>query len=405
MRPSRLEESKMSKQAKQAKSGFALPVAVGALVIVGVLVTAGFYMARQEMRIGVASRNATLAVNIAQSASNRILVSSSTTLSALAIGGVTTLGDTVDEGVSSVEVTRLSNYLYFLDATSTVTEGGALWSGGSRRVGLVARMITANIDPPAALTTQGQLNYGGSAQIHGIDGAPSGDDGGQADWTDVCPSTGLTDKPGILIDDTLHIDWTGNESKIIANMTGTPKYAQDTTITAESLMQFGDLGWDGMVALADKVYFSAPGTIGPIVANGVCNTSVKDNWGAPTDAMSACFNYFPIVYYGGSDLQLTQGVGQGILLVEGDLKVTGGFEFYGPVYVRGTLTTMGSGGHFWGGVTAANVDIEDITVLGDAVITYSSCAVNRALQNNSSLTKIRPITMRSWVDLSGITGG
>ena len=388
----------------QQKSGFAMPAAVGALVIVGVLVTAGFYMASQELRIGVANRNAALAVNIAQSSTNRVLINNSSTLSALPLWGVTTVADTAAQGISSVQVTRLSTFLYFLDATSTVTEGGALWSGGSRRVGLVARLVTANIDPPAALTTQGQLNYGGSAQIHGLDGAPSGDDGGAADWTGVCSSTGLTNKPGILIDDTAHINWNGNEAKIIANMNGIPLYTQDTTITAASVLEFGDLGWNGMVALADKVYTGAPVSIGPIVANGVCNTSVKDNWGAPTDAASPCFNYFPIIYYAGSNLQLTQGMGQGILLVEGDLKVTGGFEFYGPVYVKGTLTTMGSGGHFWGGVTAANVDIEDVTVLGDAVISYSSCAINRALLNNSALTKIRPLAMRSWVDLSGITG-
>lgn len=382
-----------------------MPAAVGALVIVGVLVTAGFYMASQELRVGVANRNAATAVNLAQSSTNRILIERSQALASLPLMGVTTLADTANKGVTSVRVTRLSQFLYFLDATSTVTEGGALWSGGSRRVGLVARLVTADIDPPAALTTQGTLNYGGSAQIHGLDGAPSGDDGGLADWTGTCPTTGLQNKPGILIDDTLNIDWNGNESKIKANMTGTPLYAQDTTLTAASMLEFGDMGWAGMVALAEKVYTLSPGKPGPVVTGGVCDTSVKDNWGDPVNKTSPCFNYFPIIYYAGSSLQLTQGIGQGILLVEGDLKVTGGFEFYGPVYVKGTLTTMGSGGHFWGGVTAANVDIEDVTVLGDAVISYSSCAINRALLNNSALTKIRPLATRSWVDLSGITGG
>jgi len=386
------------------KSGFALPVAIGALVIVGVLVTAGFYMARQEMRIGVASRNAALAVNIAQSSTNRVLIRNSSTLSALPIWGTATVGDTVSQGISSVRVTRLSTYLFFLDATSTVTEGGALWSGGSRRVGLVARMITASINPPAALTTQGSLKYGGNAQIHGNDAPPNGTEGGLADWGSICPSTGLTNKPGILIDDTLNIDWNGNRDKIEGNMNGNPIFTQDTTITAASLMSFGDMGWSGMVALAEKVYSSAPASLAPVVSGGVCNTSVKDNWGAPTDPTSPCFSYFPIIYFSAADILLTTGIGQGIMLVEGNLKVTGGFEFYGPVYVKGTLTTMGSGGHFWGGVTAANAELSENTVLGDAVITYSSCAVSRALLNNSSLTQIRPVAMRSWVDLSGITG-
>ena len=40
------------------KRGFALPAAIGGLVIVGILATGGFYMARQEVRVGVASRHA-----------------------------------------------------------------------------------------------------------------------------------------------------------------------------------------------------------------------------------------------------------------------------------------------------------------------------------------------------------
>jgi hypothetical protein len=37
------------------RGGFALPAAIGALVIMGLLVTAGFFTARQELRIGGAS--------------------------------------------------------------------------------------------------------------------------------------------------------------------------------------------------------------------------------------------------------------------------------------------------------------------------------------------------------------
>ena len=46
---------------QKKQRGFALPVAVFALVIVGVITTGGFFMARQEGRIGVASEHAGLA--------------------------------------------------------------------------------------------------------------------------------------------------------------------------------------------------------------------------------------------------------------------------------------------------------------------------------------------------------
>jgi hypothetical protein len=66
------------------------------------------------------------------------------------------------------------------------------------------------------------------------------------------------------------------------------------------------------------------------------------------------------------------------------------------VIVRGNLTTQGTGGHFNGGVMAANVDLDMSSVLGDAVITYSSCAITRALQYNAPG---RLLAQRSWAEL------
>ena len=51
---------------------------------------------------------------------------------------------------------------------------------------------------------------------------------------------------------------------------------------------------------------------------------------------------------------------------------------------------------------AANVDLEDNTVLGTADIVYSSCAIERAILN-SALTQARPLDARSWVDLSSVS--
>ena len=72
------------------------------------------------------------------------------------------------------------------------------------------------------------------------------------------------------------------------------------------------------------------------------------------------------------------------------------FEFFGPVIVRGRLKTQGTGGHFTGGVIAANVDLDQNSILGDAVISYSSCAVVRALRNSAPAALFRE---RSWANL------
>ena len=73
--------------------------------------------------------------------------------------------------------------------------------------------------------------------------------------------------------------------------------------------------------------------------------------------------------------------------------------------IKGTLCTEGGGGtqHFHGGVVAANASLQDNTGLGTADIVYSSCAVERAVLNNSALTRARPLAARSWVDLSAVS--
>lgn len=381
------------------RRGFALPAAIGALVIVGVLVTAGFYMAQQEVRIGAASRFSAMAVNVAQSGVNNVLVNETSAMTALPIWGDTTVSDTATSGVTQVTITRVAQRIFFLDATSTVTEGGSLWGGATRRIGLVTRLTSADMDPPAALSTQGSLKVGGSSIVNGYDSIPSG-------WSGSCDGT-TTNKPGLMIDDTTQITTSGGKFEV----SGTPKIQQDTSITAASLLSFGDMSWDDLVSLAEKIYPSGTTTLNTMKPDSAisgtgytCSTGLTTNWGDPKNATGVCGSYFPIIYAKGS-LKLTGGYGQGILLIENDLDVQGGAEFFGPVFIKGELTTQGTGGHFVGGVVAANVNLGTSTVLGNALVSYSSCAVTRAILNNSALTKARPLAMRSWVDLSNVVGG
>ena len=135
-------------------------------------------------------------------------------------------------------------------------------------------------------------------------------------------------------------------------------------------------------------------------AGGSCNTSVMTNWGDPNRATPAgkCEDYFPIIYFAGNGttIHISGGTGQGILLVDGDLIVDGGFEWYGPVIARGHVTTQGTGGHFNGGVMAADVDLEQNTVLGNAIIDYSKCAIDAALVGAGIPKRLK---QRSWADM------
>ena len=379
--------------------GVALPAAIGALVIMGILVTAGFYMARQELRIGVASKHAALALNIAQVGANDVMANwSGYQLGNIAVGSDTTLTDSVSGGVWTVSIRNANNFIYHLDVTGTVTEGGALWAGATRSIGIVTKMLYADIDPPAALTTRGTTIVKGNAVISGMNTTP-------ASWAPYCTTFSTNDVTGVLTNDTSLIGTGGG-----GTISGSPAYDQDSTIVDATFTNFGDMNWEELVALARAEgkdvtsWGSTPdGAIEPdTTGSGGCNDTTLTNWG-DTLPSAACGSYFPLIYHGGPELRMMAGgYGQGILLVDGDLSLRGGFLFYGIIIVQGTFSTQGSGNRIIGAVLAANGTIDDQSVTGGSEITYSKCAVQRAILNNSSLSRARPLTHRSWVDLTAV---
>lgn len=385
---------------RSSRSGFALPAAVFALVVVGVLVTGGFYLARQETRIGVASERSTSAFYLAERGAMEVMSEwDVSTYGSLPTWGTTVKSDTTDEGVWSVRVTRMNTRLYFLLATGTVQEGSGMFGNASRMLGMIARLTTADIEPSAALTTVGDLTIGGSSYIDGDNEDPSG-------WSGLCDPLG-PDKPGVLIDDTTNVKYAGGSY----GLDGDPALAEQPSLTPDSLLTFGELKFDNLVALRDitipggaTITKLEPDSVS-VGGNYLCDTGHWTNWGNPDNPSGMCGSYFPIIYASG-DLSISSNdKGQGILLVEGNLSVQGGHEFFGPVIVRGELKTTGTGGHFNGGVIAANVNLDSSTVLGDALVQYSQCAVTRAVLNNANLTRARPLEDRSWVDLSSVISG
>lgn len=382
-----------------SRGGFALPAAIGALVIVEILAMAGFYVARQELRIGVASKYAAMAVNVAQMGANEVMANwNGYRLGAIAVGKDTTITQTVSGGTWQVRIQNLNGQLFYLEAQGQVTQGGALWAGATRRVGIVTRMLFANISPPAALTTRGTTTLKGGAEVHGEDTSPPG-------WSGYCPGT-LQNKPGILTNDTSQLATVGK-----GMVTGNPAWRQDSTIVDSTFTHFGDMTWNELVALAQaegKNVSSLGGSInntGPDSTGTTCQTGTLTNWGDPTAPQAACGNYFPLIYHGGPTLTIQSGgIGQGILLVNGDLDLRGSFVFDGIVIVQGRFQTQGSGNRIYGGVMASNAMFDAQSLVGGSVVSNSTCAVQRAILNNASLSRARPLAQRSWIDLSAVSG-
>lgn len=383
--------------------GFALPVAILALALVGVLVTGGFYVAYQETRIGVAAHRANDAFYLAERGATEVLSEwDAPTFNALSNWDSVTVQQATEEGQWEVTVTRMSSRFFFLRSTGTITTGSAVYGNATRTLGIISHLSTAEIMPKAALTTIGEVRIQGSMEIIGHDTSPPG-------WDAFCDSVGPS-KPGILIDDTLNIRDIGNALTV----DGDPDFQQDTTLASDSLLTFGDLTFDELKELATIVYSPGsrvrqlePDSLPDGTGGYYCNSSLRDNWGTPLSPDGVCGTYFPIIYAQG-DLDIAANeAGQGILLVEGDLEISGTHVFYGPVIIKGTLWASGggTGGHFRGGVVAANVVLEDTRITGNAVVEFSSCAVSRAILNNSNLTRAHPLEDRSWVDLTAVMGG
>jgi len=205
------------------------------------------------------------------------------------------------------------------------------------------------------------------------------------------------DKPGIIINDSSAVGTVGQGA-----VTGSPPVEADPTLTTQSFREFGEMDWNEVIQLANKV--SPPGNINNTLPTddgaGHCLTGQAYNWGDPSDPFAACGGYYPIIYVPGSLRIQSGGMGQGILLVEGDLDLRGNFTFHGIIIAQGNFETQGSGNRVFGAVMAANADFENQSLVGGSVVQYSSCAVQQAIENNPQLNRARPLRERSWVDVS-----
>jgi hypothetical protein len=377
------------------RKGMALPMALGSMVLIGMILAGVFFTATQENRVGRntitqerAFRGAEFGLNNAYAKWNNV------TMNSLANGGVRTIVDDSSRRgwIDTVKVTRLNTQSYVMVSTAYAGTGT---TQARHRTSNLIRVNFPTINVLAALTLRGALKLGGSSFIDGNDTPPTG-------WTD-CGAT-QPQQPGIAAtsSDSGQISLSGCKS--FKCVDGNPDVQVNPAAgDSNTYFNFGNgITWQTLTAGATLTLTPGQASTapGPVVSGGVCDGSNISNWGDPTRSTpaGACESYFPIIYVTGTsgNTHLTGGSGQGVLLVDGDLQVEGGFQWYGPVIIRGHLTTQGTGGHFNGAVMAADVDLELNSVLGNALISYSSCAIADALIGAGIPKKL---TQRSWAEM------
>ena len=369
--------------------GMALALAMLSIVVIGALVSGTFFAGRMEM---ISGRNSVYAVQASEAAEAGLAAAFSPwdrTWNVYPVGvdqiqpTVVISGPTRVQYTTTVRRMQGGSYLIRTVGQKLDRSGNVLATRTLAKIGKLVPPGSVSVD--AAITTKDVVTVSGNAVIDGHDTVPAG-------WNACGP---LNDVAGIKTSSTVT---TNGTSHVID---GTPPQVENDTSVTDATFQAPFYSFLG--SRTNTITASNPPATMPTTSGGVCNRSDPYNWGEPrrdapgVAAIEECQDYFPIVYFGAGTLKLQGGVGQGILLVAGDLWMSGGFEFNGLIIVLGEVKTTGTGAKVTGAVLSNNFYGDASSFGGNPSIVYSSCAIGAALAGTSAGF---PIAQRPWAQLN-----
>ena len=377
----------MSPSSKR-REGFALAVAMVAIVVIGALIAGAFFTSTQEYRIGRNSLVDQRAYTAAEAGVTQPIQGWLKQLNLSMANGSTRAPDTLQingGGYAVRRITRLDDYTFWV--MSDGYAGGTTSAVASHhRLNAIYRLAYPKFTILGALTVRGQVEVQGSSKVDGTDEIPAG-------WvtSGICPAaSGST--AGVAAPDT-SIVCNGNcpegkseKERII----GTPAQLQDPAAAdTNTYYKYGDQNWTTLTQNADIKISGGNYKTLPSETGGRCNYSDVYNWGDP-NRTTACADYFPIIYIDG-DLKIqANSRGQGVLLVNGSVDMAGGFEFNGILIVRNDLKSTGNGNKISGSAFAGNTYTTDnSSVSGNSEIQYSKCAIERASKGSSTVVRTK----------------
>jgi len=151
--------------------------------------------------------------------------------------------------------------------------------------------------------------------------------------------------------------------------------------------------------VATRVTVALPGgTAAPRPAGsaGECDRADPLNWGDPGGS-GPCADHYPVIHVSGSLTLAGGSTGQGVLLVDGSLRVEAGARFVGIVIVADDITVVGADAALVGAAFALDADRAGGTrVTNGGAIRRASCAVRRAVLGTSRVARV---PVRWWSEL------
>jgi len=359
------------------REGFALAVAMVAIVVIGALIAGAFFTSTQEYRIGRNSLMDQRAFAAAEAGVTQPIQGWIKQLNLSMGNGATANPDTlkITGGSYAVRrITRLDDYTFWVSSDGYAGPAGTLAS--HHKVNAVYRLAYPKFNILGALTVRGQVQVQGSSRVDGRDEIPAG-------WvtSGICPAASGGVAGVAAPDTTIVCSGTCPEGKNPGNrIDGIPAPKSQNPVAGDpnTYLKFGDQSWDMLTANADIKLPGGNYSIAPTVTGTNCQYSNTSNWGDPLRT-TACADYFPIIYVNG-DLKIqANSIAQGVLLVNGSVEMAGNFTFNGIMVVKNDIKSTGNGNKITGSAFAGNTYTADNTSInGNSEIQYSSCAVERA---------------------------
>jgi hypothetical protein len=392
------------KIAPRDQQGFALMIAMIAMVVMGTLIAGALFVSTQEYRISRNTIHQERALAAAEAGMGQALQDWTINPLDQNWGAVRlpSTGDTMslqynlpNGSRADVRITRL-NMATFLVVSDGATSTTDRQLNARRRTGLILRERIPNLPSYGAFNSRSTTNLTGNGTISGNDVNPLG-------WSGC--DNASTNRPAATSATTTNVTSGGTCAGFTCASGTTAVAAVPTLADTNTILSYGDMKYADLVANASKVITGGT-TYSPLPTyngDGSCNTTDALNWGDPnraTPTAGSCESYFPIIHITGSGVEttLTLGRAQGILLVDGNLKLNGTFSFVGPIIVRGNVITVGTGNKVIGSIMTANIGCTTVPcnrLAGDATVQFSSCALTQAMRNK----RVPVIARRAWADL------
>ena len=388
-----------------ARRGAALPVALLVLVVLGVPSVGAFSASRQTFRGG---RNALVeqrAFAVAEFGLNQRVADWDARFNLPQAAGGMNVGGMNDQSIyvaagdtARVRITRLTTMLYHVESVGRASIPSPQLEA-VRSVSAIVRLAYPTITPRGAVTAGGSVELQGSSIVDGRDTIPQFDKGGAWDPRQ-CDGLRGANVPALAVPPGARVD---SSSKNIPSPA--PRVVFDPAAgDSNTYVRYGTESWNTLRAAARRYPGGGYGTdIQPTDSAGSCwrDNPGTINWGEPFRAagsVASCQRYFPIVYVDG-DLDLQgKGRGQGILMVNGNLRIRGTFDWVGLIIVRDDVDRGNGSATITGAIMARNVNLADggSTWTGNQTVRYSKCAVESALRGSAMLVRARE---RSWMQM------